>query len=128
MGAIIFESSGSFRRTESFLSTMRKAEIFAALDHYGQLGVSALASATPIETGDTAQSWYYTISKKSNSYSLVWRNRHLDKDGSPVAILIQYGHATGTGGYVEGRDFINPAIRPIFDQIAADVWKKVTTS
>jgi hypothetical protein len=123
---ISIESKGSFKRTEKFLERMQKQEIFAALEKYGEMGVQALASATPSATGETANSWYYTVSKKSGSYSLIWHNRHVDEDGVSVAVLIQYGHATGTGGYVQGRDFINPAIRPIFDQIAAEVWKAVT--
>jgi hypothetical protein len=126
MAAISFESKGSFKRTDAFLERMKRDEIFSALSKYGEQGVAALAAATPSSTGETANSWYYTVSKKPGSYSLIWHNRHVDENGVSVAVLIQYGHATGTGGYVQGRDFINPAIRPIFDQIATEVWKAVT--
>lgn len=121
---ISFEVSGSFRNTENFLNRMKSGEIFALLEKYGQRGVIALQNATPIDTSETASSWYYEIVRKHGQYSLIFRNRHM-ADNVPVAILIQYGHGTATGGYVEGRDFINPAMRPIFDQILNDVWKAV---
>lgn len=122
---ITFSSSGSFNATESFLQRVSSDGLFSALDHYGQQGVDALASATPVDSGLTAQSWTYEIVKDANSYSIIWDNTHIE-NGMPIAILIQYGHATRTGGYVEGRDYINPALRPIFDQIAKDAWREVT--
>lgn len=118
-------ASGSFKNTEAFLQRMKNQEHLLGLDRFGSIGVSALKSATPVDSSETANSWDYTIIKKKNFYSIVWRNTHIDK-GAQVAILIQYGHGTGTGGYVQGRDYINPAIRPIFDQILADMWKVVT--
>jgi hypothetical protein len=121
---ITFESNGDFKKTQQFLDKMARAEHMAILNHYGQVGVDALASATPIDSGLTATSWTYTIEKKQGKYSIVWHNTNV-VDGVPVAILIQYGHGTGTGGWVEGRDYINPAIRPIFDMITEEVWKQV---
>jgi len=106
---------------------MSKGDIFLALEAYGQRGVDALANATPVDSGETANSWTYEVIRKHGYFSIVWSNTHV-VEGRPIAILLQYGHATGTGGYVAGRDYINPAIRPIFDQIAADVWKVVTSS
>ena len=109
---------------EGMLKKAKDISIFNALSRYGQEGVAALASATPVETGLTASSWTYEIVRERNSWSIVWGNTHI-VDGTPVAILLQHGHATGTGGYVQGRDFINPAIRPIFERIANDAWKAV---
>lgn len=124
---ISIESKGSFNNTEKFLNRMKKGDIFAALDHYGLIGAVALASATPIDTGLTAESWTWATFKKGKVYGLIWKNTHVVA-GTPVAILLQYGHGTGTGGYVQGRDFINPAIRPIFDKIADEVWKVVRSA
>ena len=95
------------------------------MDKYGREGVAALSSATPMDTGKTAQSWYYEIENKNGSATLTFYNSNI-QDGTPIAIILQYGHATGTGGWVEGRDYINPAIQPIFDKLAADAWKEVT--
>lgn len=124
---ISFQSSGSFRNTEKFLNRMSRGDIFTALNKYGQMGVSALASATPTETGTTAAAWDYTVEHSFGSYSITWTNSHI-VEGENIAILLQYGHGTGTGGYVAGRDYINPAIKPIFDQIADEVWKAVTSA
>ena len=124
---ITISSKGSFKKTDAFLARMSKGDIFSSLDNHAQRGVDALANATPIESGLTAQSWTYEIRKKRGLYQILWKNTHLE-DGRPIAILLQYGHPTGTGGYVQGRDYINPAISPIFDQIANDVWKVVTSS
>jgi hypothetical protein len=120
-------SSGSFSNTDRFLNHMSKGDIFKSLEGYAQRGVEALASATPESTGVTAASWGYEIDTSGKSYTIRWTNTHL-AGSTPVAILLQYGHGTGTGGYVQGRDYINPAIQPIFDQIAAEVWKEVTSS
>jgi hypothetical protein len=122
---ITFESTGDFKKTQDFLNKMAQAEFTAMLSHYGQVGVDALASATPTDSGLTASSWTYTIEKVRGKYSLIWHNTNV-VDGVPVAILIQYGHGTGTGGWVEGRDYINPSIRPIFDMITEEVWRQVT--
>lgn len=121
------ESSGSFDKTETFLRKMTSGDIFSQLSRFGQAGVNALANATPIESGLTAASWYYEILQDGRSWSIVWGNSNI-VDGRPIAILLQYGHGTGTGGYVEGRDYINPALRSIFDQIAAEAWRVVTTA
>ena len=124
---ITFETSGSFKKTESFLASLSKQSIPRTLEKYARQGVSALESSTPEESGLTATSWDYEITSSRGSYSIVWTNDNI-VDGVPVAILLQYGHGTGTGGYVQGQDFINPAIKPIFDQIAQDVWKAVTNA
>lgn len=122
---ISFESKGSFDNTESWLKRMLHDDIFASLEGYGQMGVDALRSVTPIDSGITADSWTYEVIRDGKSYSIVWGNTNVVA-GTPVAVLLQYGHGTGTGGYYEGRDYINPAIQPIFDRIAAEVWKVVT--
>lgn len=116
---------GSFNKTERYLRKLQTIQLFAILNKYGAIGVSALSSATPVESGETAASWSYNIVTRPGYYSIRWRNSHIN-DGVPIAILIQYGHGTGTGGYVQGRNYIMPAIRPIFEQIAADVWREVT--
>lgn len=120
-------SSGSFDSTESFLKQMASGGLFDQLSRYGEAGVQALRSATPVETGETANSWYYEIVQDGKSWSIIWGNSHVE-DGRPIAVLLQYGHATRTGGYVEGVDYINPALRPIFDQIASEAWKAVTSA
>lgn len=121
---ISITSEGNFKKTNDFLSRLVKGDIFSDLDRYGQMGVEALSKATPVDTRLTATSWRYRVIKGKNP-GIEWYNTSGTSDGMSVAILIQYGHATGTGGYVAGRDFINPAMRPVFDKIADDVWKKV---
>lgn len=121
------QSRGSFENLERFLKTMRKREIYNALNDYGKQGVSALASMTPVETGATASSWYYEVESGRGTYTIKWLNSNTNK-GVNIAIILQYGHGTGTGGYVAGRDYINPAIRPIFDSIANSVWKAVQSA
>jgi hypothetical protein len=122
-----FQQSGSFKNTESFLRKMRNEDMFQSLDRFAREGVAALANATPVDSGITAASWSYEIQKSRGSYSITWTNDYM-VDGRPIVILLQYGHGTGTGGYVQGRDFINPAIRPVFDRIADNVWKAVTSA
>lgn len=122
-----FTHSGSFGKTEKFLAFLRRGTLYATLDANARKGVSALAGATPSDTGETAASWSYTIQRGPESASITWTNSNLE-NGFPVAIMLQYGHGTGTGGYVQGRDYINPAIRPIFDEIANAVWKAVTSA
>jgi hypothetical protein len=122
---IVITQKGSFKNTEQYLSRLSKSDLFATLNRYGSLGVSALSNATPQRTGLTAESWYYEIVQRKGYYSIRWHNRNVN-EGKPIAILIQYGHGTGTGGYVVGRDYIMPAIRPIFDRIANEAWKEVT--
>lgn len=120
-------SSGSFNKTEKFLRTLSSGDLFSILNHYGAVGVDALASATPVESGLTANSWTYEVVIEKGKRSIVWHNTNVN-DGLPVAILLQYGHGTGTGGWVQGRDYINPSIRPIFDMITNEVWKQVTSA
>lgn len=124
---IKFESKGDFKRTEGWLQKLVKGDIYSALERHGRAGVAALRSATPVDSGATAASWSYQIERSRGSWSITWTNGHLAA-GVPVAILLQYGHGTGTGGYVQGQDFINPAIKPVFDKIAQDVWKAVTSA
>ena len=122
---IVIKQSGSFKNTERFLSRASKLNVRNVLERYGKQGVAALASATPVDSGLTANSWGYEVHVSKNSYSIVWTNSNI-VNGVPIAILLQYGHATKNGGYVQGRDYINPAIRPIFDRIAEELWKEVT--
>lgn len=124
---ISFTSTGSFNNTESFLKKMSKPNIRSVLDGLARQGVAALSSATPVESGLTAASWTYDIEESGGNWTIVWSNTHV-VSGAVIAILLQYGHGTGTGGYVAGRDYINPAIRPIFDKIADSVWKVVTSA
>lgn len=109
----------------NFLKRAKKLD-YSVLDMYGQIGVEALASSTPKDTGRTAESWYYQIVETKDGVSIQWLNSNLGDGWCPIAVILQYGHATGTGGWVEGRDYINPSIRPIFDDIANQVWKGVT--
>ena len=117
-------SKGDFKKTTDFLERLKRREIYRDLDNYGRMGVEALSRMTPVNTGLTANSWYYRV-LVGRRPGIEWYNTNRTASGTPVAILIQYGHGTGTGGYVGGRDFINPTMRPIFQQIADDVWKRV---
>src|SRR3954469_4209557 len=125
---ITVQTSGSFAHSMAFLQRVKTREYLRNLGPiYGPMGVAALAQATPKETGTTANDWYYEVVDKPGYYAIHWLNSHIEEPGTiPVAVLIQYGHATGNGGYIEGQDYINPAMKPIFDQIAADMWKEVT--
>ena len=117
-------SYGDFKKTTKFLEFMKSGHIYDQLSSYGRKGVDALSSATPVDTGETAHSWGYQIGHEGGRYSISWFNTH--KVGQVnIAVIIQYGHGTGTGGWVEGRDYINPAMRPIFDKIAEDIWRQV---
>ena len=122
---ISFRQKGDFSKLSRYFERVKEAAKIGVLDKYGQEGVAALASATPVDSGQTANSWYYEIKRQNGSVSIVFNNAHVNK-GVPIAIILQYGHGTGTGGWVQGRDYINPAIRPIFDRIAEDAWKEVT--
>ena len=124
---ITIESKGDFKNTNAFLKAMKAMKMYAVLPKYGHEGVAALSRATPKDSGLTAKSWTYEVQVTLNSYSIIWSNTHV-VDGRPIAILLQFGHGTGTGGYVSGRDYINPALRPIFDRIAHDVWREVTNA
>ena len=122
---VIFRQKGDFSKLTSFLERVKESINLGILDKYGKAGVAALASATPIDTGLTASSWYYKIENKHGVASVGFYNSNI-QNGVPIAIIIQYGHGTGTGGYVQGRDYINPALRPIFDELAEKAWKEVT--
>ena len=124
---IEIESKGSFKNLEAFLDKMSKPTIREILSQYGRKGVYALSTATPSESGISAESWDYKVDVRKGSYSITWTNSNV-VDGVPVVILLQYGHATGTGGYVEGYDFINPAIKPVFNTISEEAWKAVKSA
>lgn len=118
---------GSYDKTMSFLRNLKKLDISRILDSCGSQGVQALASATPRDSGRAASSWYFEVHRGKTNCAIVWLNNDVE-NGFPVAIMIQYGYGTGTGGYVMGQDYINPAIQPIFDQITDKVWKAVTSA
>lgn len=122
---ITFRHKGDFSKTSKWLRKIREAARLGILDKYGREGVAALASATPTETGATAASWYYKIERRNGSVAIVFCNSNIN-EGVPIAIILQYGHGTGTGGWVEGRDYINPAVRPLFDKAANELWREVT--
>ena len=122
-----FEVSGGFTKTERFLNRMKRREYLNVLDEFGRDGVQALRNATPVDSGATAEAWDYDIKLTRNYTEIVWTNSNIN-DGVPIAVILQYGHGTGTGGYVQGRDYINPAIRPVFDKIAEKAWKVVTSA
>ena len=127
-GMISLESKGNkFRRTEAKLKRLREAKIFEILDSYGREGAAALAAATPVKTGLTANSWTHEVRHEGGVHSIVWKNTNV-VDGSNVAILIQYGHGTGTGGYVVGRDYINPVILPLFERIKEGIREAVRSA
>ena len=122
---ISFRQKGDFSNLKSYLERVREAAKVGILDRYGKEGVTALKSATPVDSGKTADSWHYEIRRTNRSVSIVFNNSNVI-DGVPIAIILQLGHGTGTGGWVQGRDYINPAIQPIFDKIANDAWKEVS--
>ena len=124
---ISFNTNGSFKKTESFFKKAKTNHILAVMNSCGQDGVNALSSATPIESGLAADSWSFRASGGGGKYKIEWLNTDVE-NGFPVAIMLQYGYGTGTGGYVQGQDYINPAMRPIFDRIADRVWKAVTSA
>lgn len=124
---ISFKVTGSYQATQSFITHLSRLNILEIMDSCGSAGVAALSSATPTDTGLAAGSWSYDTQANNGVYTIVWTNTDVESD-FPVVIMLQYGYATGTGGYVQGRDYINPAIAPIFDQIADKVWKAVTSA
>lgn len=127
MGMVTFKHRGNFNKMEKFLNKMQRRDYLNTLDKYGQMGVEALAAATPVDTGKTAQSWTYEIERTRDRTTISWLNTNIN-NGVNIAVILQYGHGTGTGGYVQGRDYINPAMRPVFDDIAEQAWKEVTTA
>ena len=122
---ITFRHKGDFSKITRYLEKAKEVVKLGDLDKYGREGVAALSSATPMESGLTASSWYYEIQHSNGSVKILFNNSNIN-DGVPIAIILQYGHGTGTGGWVEGRDYINPAIQPIFDKITEDAWREVT--
>lgn len=124
---ITFKSSGDFSKATKYFTDLKEVpiNILAILGKYGREGVEALSSATPVDSGLTANSWSYEVFKTSSSIGIQFHNSNIN-DGVPIAIIIQYGHGTGTGGWVEGRNYINPAIQPIFDRMTEELWKEVT--
>ena len=122
---IKFRQKGDFSKLTHYLEKVKEIVKLGDLDKYGREGVAALASATPVDTGLTASSWRYEIQHGNGSVSIAFYNDNI-QNGVPIAIILQYGHGTRNGGYVQGRDYINPAIKPIFDKITEDAWKEVT--
>lgn len=117
---------GDFRRVTEWLNRMKTKAKVTCLDKFGQRGVEALRASTPTDTGKTAASWYYEVKQGDGFTSITFNNSNIN-DGVPIAIILQYGHGTRTGGWVQGRDYINPAIQPIFDQMADEAWKEVVS-
>lgn len=122
---IRFRQKGDFSKLTRYLQKAERVNRLVDLDRYGREGVAALASATPVDSGTTATSWYYEKVVKDGFISVRFCNSNV-QNGVPIAIIIQYGHGTGTGGWVEGRDYINPAVQPIFDKMAKNLWREVT--
>lgn len=127
MSIFTFKHRGNFKKTLRFFNYISGRSYLNVLDKYGQEGVAALSAATPVDSGETAASWTYDIERTDSVTRIAWVNTNQNQNVL-IAILIQYGHGTATGGYVEGRDFINPAIRPVFDKIADSVWKEVANA
>ncbi len=125
MPRISVKSKGNFKSFEQFFKNVRQRKYLAGLEKFGEAGVNALAMATPIDSGETATSWGYRIEEIPNGHRIVWTNDNINEN-CVIAILLQYGHGTGNGGYVEGQDYINPAMRGIFEKIAEDAWREVT--
>lgn len=126
MSAIRYKAIGDFSKVTRFLERLKEVVHMGQLDKYGKAGVVALSSATPVDSGTTASSWYYEITNKDGRATIGFYNSNVN-EGVPIAIILQYGHGTGTGGWVQGRDYINPAIQPVFDQIVDDAWKEITS-
>jgi hypothetical protein len=124
---ITVSSTGSFKNTEAFLQHVQKLDVIRILETLAQTGVDALEGATPVDTGLAANSWGYEVTRNGGVYTVSWTNSDVE-NGYPVAIMIQYGHGTGTGGYIQGQDYINPAIKPVFDAISDKIWKAVTSA
>lgn len=123
---ITFRQKGDFSKLNHYFEKLKEGIKIGDLDKYGRAGVEALSNATPKDSGQTASSWYYEIKRSNGSVSIQFKNSNVH-EGVPIAVILQYGHGTGTGGWVEGRDYINPAIQPIFDAIANNAWKEVTS-
>lgn len=125
---IEIRNNGDLRTTEKFLQKCISRKWLRLLNRFGEEGVTALAAATPKDTGETAASWSYEIIQNKGSVSIQWYNSHLENGNVNVAVILQYGHGTRNGGYVQGVDYINPALRPIFEKILTDVWNEVKSN
>ena len=123
---ITIRQQGDYSKISNYLERIKESVHLGILDRYGKEGVAALASATPKDTGLTASSWTYEINRTRNGASIIFSNTNI-QNGTNIAVILQYGHATANGGYIQGRDYINPAIQPIFDRIAEDAWKEVNS-
>lgn len=126
MSGITLTSKGDFKHTEKFLNKMKDQDYSRVLDKYGKIGAQELAKATPVDSGKTASSWNYEIEVGRGSSFIYWTNSNINKNVN-IAIILQYGHGTGTGGYVQGRDYINPVMRSLFDKLAEELWKEITS-
>lgn len=122
---ITFVQKGDFSKTNKFFERLLEVAKLGELDKYGRAGVNALSAATPVDSGVTASSWYYEIEHKNGVATISWNNSNI-QDGVPIAVILQYGHGTRNGGWVQGRDYINPAIAPLFDKIAKQAWREMT--
>lgn len=122
---ITIKHKGEFKQTSKFFVDCLNPNYMNIIERYANAGVNALASATPVDSSNTANSWGYDIKKRGKTITITWYNTNV-VDGVPIVILLQYGHGTSNGGYVQGRDFINPTLKPLFDKMANDVWKEVT--
>lgn len=122
---ISFKSKGDFKKTKQFLKKAKEFDVMDILDKYGKRGVDALSSATPLDSGETAAAWSYEIHSSGSIASIYWTNSNINK-GVNIAIILQYGHGTGGGGWVQGRDYINPALHPVMDDLADEAWKEVS--
>lgn len=122
---IQFRQKGDFSKLTRYLKKVKEAVRLEDFDKFGREGVAALSSATPVETGLTARSWYYEVTNTKESVTITFKNSNI-QNGVPIAIILQYGHGTRNGGWVQGRDYINPAIQPVFDKLADEAWREVT--
>lgn len=124
---VSIHAPGDFNKTTKALEYMQSGRMFDNLEHYGREGVDALSSASPVDTGRLSHSWGYQIGYTHETVSISWFTTDIE-NGLNIAIIVQYGHGTGTGGWVEGQDYINPAMRPLFDRILNDIWRQVTNA
>ncbi len=127
MALLYVKQKGDFKHAETFLNKMLKRDYITVMKRYGEKGVKELKEATPKDTGKTSESWYYEILESKGRVSLYFKNSNI-VNGVPIAIVIQYGHATRNGGFVQGRDYINPVLQPLFDEMANKIWKEVTSA
>lgn len=125
--AVQVKVKGKFKNSYRFLTFVNKWKVDRVLQQYAERGLTALVTATPINSGKTASSWGYTVESSLNGAAITWTNTNIN-DGVNIAVILQYGHGTGTGGYVQGVDYINPALVPVFEEIANELWREVTTA